>query len=183
MKKLLLFFVALLPMMQTWAQPDDRELADPQPGDQHTWNAQKGVTLGWGSTDVRYSRSQPAKGTKTMLLKAWRGERVSAQAVLSTNMNLEKVSFSVSDLKCGSQVIAANNIKKYFVRYVMTDWHNNNKDSFLLADRLAPLEEMPVASKTTRPIWLDIHVPATTKAGLYKGTLTLTADGSMILAA
>ena len=61
MKKILLFFVALLPLIQTWAQPDDSEWVDPKPGDQQTWNAQKGITLGWGSTDVRYSRSQPAK--------------------------------------------------------------------------------------------------------------------------
>ena len=103
-KRLLLCLAVLLPLMQIWAQPDDREWADPKPGDQQTWNAQKGVTLGWGSTDVRYSRSQPAKGTTSLRLKAWRGERVSAQAVLSTNVNLQKVSFNVSDLKCGSQV-------------------------------------------------------------------------------
>jgi hypothetical protein len=176
-KRLLLCLAVLLPLMQIWAQPDDSEWADPKPGDQQTWNAQKGVTLGWGSTDVRYSRSQPAKGTASLKLKAWKGERVSAQAVLSTNVNLQKVRFDVSDLKCGSQVISADNIRKYFVRYVMTDWHNNKKDSFLLADRLAPLGEMSVAAKTTRPLWLDVRVPITAKAGLYKGTLTLQADG------
>ena len=45
MKKILLFFVALLPLIQTWAQPDDSEWADPKPGDQQAWNAQKGITL------------------------------------------------------------------------------------------------------------------------------------------
>ena len=134
-KRFLLCLAVLLPMMQTWAQPDDSELADPKPGDQQTWNAQKDITLGWGSTDVRYSRSQPAKGMPSLVLKAWRGERVSAQAVLSTKVDLQKVSFNVSDLKCGKQVISADNIRKYFVRYVMTDWHNNNKDSFLLAQQ------------------------------------------------
>lgn len=176
-KRLLLCMAVVCSMMSLWSQPDKRELADPKPGDQQTWNAQKGITLGWGSIDVRYSRSQPAKGTASLKLKAWKGERVAAQAVLSTSMDLQKVRFSVSDLKCGSQIIAAENVRKYFVRYVMTDWHNNKKDSFLLPDRLDPIEEMTVQARTTRPLWLDVRVPEHTKAGLYKGTLIVEADG------
>lgn len=51
-KRLLLCMAVVCSMMSLWAQPDKRELADPKPGDQQTWNAQKGITLGWGSIDV-----------------------------------------------------------------------------------------------------------------------------------
>ncbi|MBQ2342505.1 MAG: hypothetical protein II385_07660, partial [Bacteroidaceae bacterium] len=127
------FLLMTLPVM---SQPNDTELADPKPGPQEAWNALKKITLGWGTIDQRYSRSQvPVTSTKTLSLRAWKGERVAAQAVLATPIELQNVSMTVSDLKCGKSVIPASNVKKYFVRYVMTDWHNDKKDSFLLADR------------------------------------------------
>lgn len=85
MKKMMTWALALLAAFSVQAQQVEPELADPKPGAQETWNAVKKTTLAWGSTDVRYSRSQPATGAKALVLDAWRGERVSAQAVLSTD--------------------------------------------------------------------------------------------------
>ena len=130
--------LALLTVLSAQAQTYEPELADPKPGAQETWNSVKKASLAWGSTDIRYSRSQPATGQKTLLLDAWRGERVSAQAVLSTPVDLARVTFEVSDLRNGKAVIPASRINKYFVRYVMTDWHEDKADSFLLPDHLSP---------------------------------------------
>ncbi|MGN0234236.1 MAG: glycoside hydrolase domain-containing protein [Bacteroidaceae bacterium] len=177
MKKMTTWALALLTVLSAQAQAYEPELADPKPGAQETWNTVKNVTLQWGSTDVRYSRSQPATGQKTLTLDAWRGERVSAQAVLSTPVDLARVTFEVSDLRNGKALIPASAINKYFVRYVMTDWHENMADSFLLPDHLSPDTEMKVAAHTTRPLWLDIRVPQDAKPGTYKGTLTVSCDG------
>lgn len=172
------FLLMTLPVM---SQPNDMELADPKPGPQEAWNALKKITLGWGTIDQRYSRSQvPVTSAKTLTLRAWKGERVAAQAVLATPIELQNVSMTVSDLKCGKSVIPASNVKKYFVRYVMTDWHNDKKDSFLLADRLDPAKALKVAAKTTRPLWLDLKVPADVKAGTYKGVLSVDCDGQKL---
>ena len=172
------FLLMTLPVM---SQPNDTELADPKPGPQEAWNALKKITLGWGTIDQRYSRSQvPVTSAKTLTLRAWKGERVAAQAVLATPIELQNVSMTVSDLKCGKSVIPASNVKKYFVRYVMTDWHNDKKDSFLLADRLDPAKTLKVAAKTTRPLWLDLKVPADVKAGTYKGVLSVDCDGQKL---
>ena len=163
------------------AQVNDMELPDPKPGPQEAWQQLAQPTLGWGSIDVRYSRSQVPETTKTSpLLRAWRGERVSAQAVLATPRELQDVSFTVSDLKSGRNIIPASAVKKYFVRYVLTDIFKNRKDSFLLADRLDPVETLKVEANTARPIWLDIHVPADAKAGTYKGTVSLNCDGKKL---
>ena len=63
-------------------------------------------SFGWGSIDVRYPRSEmPQLSKKSPLLRAWRGERVSAQAVLATPVDLDEVTFEVSDLRCGKNVI------------------------------------------------------------------------------
>ena len=180
MKKMMTWALALLAAFSVQAQQVEPELADPKPGAQETWNAVKKTTLAWGSTDVRYSRSQPATGAKALVRDAWRGERVSAQAVLSTPVDLSRVTMEVSDLKCGKSIIPAASVRKYFVRYVMTDWHNNKADSFLLPDHLSPDAEMKVAAHTTRPMWLDIRVPQDAKPGTYKGMLSVTFDGQTL---
>ena len=133
-------------------------------------NAQ--VTLGWGSIDVRYSKTEvPQTSMKSPVLRAWRGERVSAQAVLATQEELAEVSFTVSDLKCGKDIIPASAIKKYFVREVLAAPFYNKKDSMMVSDRLDPVETLKVEAGTTQAIWLDIHVPADAKPGIYKGTI------------
>ena len=180
MKKLfsLLFAFATLYVN---AQVNNTELADPKPGPQEAWQQVAKPSLGWGCIDIRYSRSQvPATSMKSPLLRAWRGERVSAQAVLATPKTLEKVTFSVSDLKNGKNVIPASAIRKYFVRYVIADSYKERDDTVLVADRLDPVEVLTVEANTARPLWLDIHVPADAAAGTYKGTLTVDCDGTRL---
>ena len=139
------------------------------------------TTLGWGSIDVRYAKSEvPETSKKSPLLRAWRGERVSAQAVITTSKELQNVSFSVSDLKSGKNIIPASAVKKYFVRFVITDTFRNRKDSTQIADRLDPVETLKVEANTTQTIWIDIHVPAETKAGTYSGKLTANCDGKKL---
>ena len=163
------------------AQVNNVELNDPKPEPQEAWQKVAQPTFGWGSIDVRYSRSQVPPTTKDApLLRAWRGERVSAQAVLATPKELENVSFTVSDLKSRENIIPASTVKKYFVRYVLAEPFYNKKDSMLEADRLDPIETMKVEANTTRPIWLDIHVPANAAAGIYKGTVTMNCDGKVL---
>ncbi len=177
---ILAHFIALFSLTIS-AQGNDMELPDPKPGSQEAWQQLAQPTLGWGSIDVRYSRSQVPETTKTSpLFRAWRGERVSAQAVLATPRELQNVSLTVSDLKSGRNIIPASAVKKYFVRYVLTNIFKNRKDSFLLADRLDPVETLKVEANTARPIWLDIHVPADAKAGTYKGTVSLNCDGKKL---
>ena len=168
-----LFFFVLFCSI-AFAQVNNIELPDPHPGPQEAWQQVTQPTFGWGSIDVRYSRSQvPETTKKSPLLRAWRGERVSAQAVLYTPTELSEVSFTVSDLKSSKNIIPASVVKKYFVRYVLAEPFYNKKDSLLCADRLDPAGTLKVEANTTRPIWLDIHVPADAAAGTYQGTVTI----------
>ena len=178
MKNPFLFLLFSFFALGTSAQVNNSEPADPKPGPQEAWQKLAQPTLGWGTTDVRYSRSQvPETTQKPPVLRAWRGERVSAQAVLATPVDLGDVSFEVSDLRCGKSIIPASAVKKYFVRYVLTETYGNRKDSFLMADRLDPVETLKVEACTARPLWLDIHVPADAKPGTYRGTLKVSQTG------
>lgn len=63
-----------------WTEP-----ADPQGEKPETWNGVEKPIVTFGSTDVRYPRATPcaAAVTDQTTLTGWRGEKVSAQAVIS----------------------------------------------------------------------------------------------------
>ena len=139
----------------------------------------------WGSTDVRYDQ-MPLDAPKIApppVLRAWRGERVSAQAVVSlygVDRDLE-ISLSVSDLKSGKNVIPADCIRRYFVRYVLADGYGKHgKDSCLVADRLDPQPTCRVEASTNCPVWLDIRVPQDAAPGKYSGTVSVSFEGTTL---
>ena len=168
---LLLFIVFVVGSVV--AKGDVKELPDPKPGPQDVWQTVEKPLFVWGTTDVRYSRSLVPQGVRMPKLYAWRGERVSAQAVFATPVE-GVLTLSVSDLKCGKNVIPADCIRKYFVGYVMTDMYGKHlRDSFLMADRLIQQPSCAVMANTSRPVWLDIHVPQDAVPGTYAGTVNI----------
>ncbi|MCF2659786.1 DUF4091 domain-containing protein [Parabacteroides distasonis] len=172
---------------------DYTELTDTKPHDDAAkWNQLKQATqLSWGSIDVRYPKlSIPhVQSTSRWQGKAWRGERVNAQAVLWSKTALEDATLTVSDLKCGSAIIPSESVSSHFVRYVMTDELNKDRkggcgvrenkaewDSSIVADVLDIVKLRDVQACSTQPIWLQVRVPADAKAGKYKGTLTVSGQ-------
>lgn len=166
------------------------ELTDTKPHDgDEVWSKMTApVRFCWGTPDVRYKKLNvpDVKATGTLRLKAWKGERVNAQAVLWTQKELEGAEIAVSELKNGSSVIPASAVNTYFVRYVMTDKLNKdgsggcgpreNKaewDSSMVADVLDIVRVREVQARSTQPVWLNVWVPADTRPGKYKGTLTV----------
>lgn len=169
---------------------DYEELTDTKPHDGvEVWNKMTApVRFCWGTTDVRYKKLDvpDVKQAGTLRLKAWKGERVNAQAVLWTQKDLEGAEMTVSELKNGNSVIPASAVRTHFVRYVMTDELNKdgsggcgareNKaewDSSMVADVLDIVRVREVKARTTQPVWLNVWVPAEAKPGKYKGTLTV----------
>ncbi len=166
------------------------ELTDTKPHDGvEVWDKMTTPTqLSWGTTDIRYKKLNvpDVKKTSRWQGKAWKGERINAQAVLWTKEALDGATITVSELKCGSAVIPASAVTTNFVRYVMTDelnkertggcGHRENKaewDSSIVADVLDIVKIQDIKSYTTQPIWLNVWVPSDTRAGKYKGTLTV----------
>lgn len=152
--------------------------------------------IGWGNIDTRYPQEKTIQTPlpKTIALEAWRGEKVSAQLVISSLADIGNVKVEVSDLTSGSKVIPASRVTKAFIGYVMTDELNKGGgsncgyristdfDSTLVADIIDHLAlSKPVAANTSQPVWLSLKVPADTKAGIYRGTVKV-ADGDEILA-
>lgn len=170
------------------------ELTDTKPHDSdETWDKLSAPTyLSWGSTDIRYPKlSIPdVKKTSRWHGKAWKGERVNAQAVLWTKAPIDDATITVSDLSKGNERIPASAVTTHFVRYVMTDelnkdrkggcGHRENKaewDSSLVADALDIVKAHDIKARSTQPIWMQVRVPRSAKAGNYRGTLTVTGKG------
>lgn len=169
---------------------DFTEMTDTKPHDSEAvWNKLTTPTqLSWASTDVRYPKLSIPTVTKNSRwqTKAWKGERVNAQAVLWTTNDLSEATITVSDLKNGSSVIPSSAITTNFVRYVMTDelnkdgkggcGHRPDKaewDSSIVADGLDLIKVKDIQARTTQPLWMQVWVPQDARAGKYKGTLTV----------
>ena len=164
------------------------ELTDTKPHDSDAAWAKltQPTSLSWASIDTRYRRLDipQVKTQKAVSLKAWRSERVNAQAVLWTNVNLDDVQISVTDLRSGKAVIPASAIRTNFVRYVMTDELNKDCsgcgyrnpadwDSSVVADVLDINKTLPVRRNTTQPIWANVWVPQDAKPGNYTAQITV----------
>ncbi len=144
------------------------------------------IQLSWATTDTRYRRHDiPQVKRQTVWNgKAWRGERINAQAVLWTNRNINDAEIIVSDLRSGKAVIPSSAVRTHFVRYVMTDELNKDGcgcgvrnpadfDSSAVADVLDINKVLPVKRNTTQPVWMNIWVPQDAKPGTYTGQLTV----------
>ncbi|MCM4157029.1 glycoside hydrolase domain-containing protein [Gramella sp. AN32] len=175
------------------------ELPNPTATPSALWEQKKRNKVSWGNTYTRYKKEEPAPVDKTkslINLSAWKGERVSAQFIVSAYKKPIQLSFEVSDLvhhKNSSQKIDKSNIFSGFVRYVMTDELNKDGkggcgqrnltefDSTLVADPIDHLTKvLAVPQNTSRPGWIRIWVPQNTKAGKYTGTVKI-KDGNNVI--
>lgn len=164
------------------------ELTDTKPHDSDAaWAKLAAPTqLSWASIDTRYRRLDipQVKTQNAVSLKAWRGERVNAQALLWTNVDLDDVQITVTDLRSPDAVIPASALRTNFVRYVMTDELNKDGsgcghrnpadwDSSVVADVLDINKTLPVRRNTTQPIWANVWVPQDAKPGNYTAQITV----------
>lgn len=137
-------------------------------------------SLVWGSTDIRYSKTEAPAALKAPALRAWRGERVFAQAVFRADKDCS-ISFSVSDFKSGKNIIPSRYVTKAFVGYVLTDNYNGtDRAAQLVADRLDNTESAEVKAGESQPLWLDIKVPDSAVPGKYSARLTVNCNGATL---
>lgn len=122
---------------------------------------------------------------------AWRGEKVFAQAVVSSEEELKDVRLSVSDLRNGKSLIGAENIRLQFVSYVVSDLLDTTKygqcgsredkskwGEVLVADVLDINDSMTVPAGRKQPVWMTVSVPSDARTGKYSGKLTITSSNA-----
>ena len=197
MKKLLLFAAWMGCINFIQAQDAFTELPDHNISIAAEWKGVKGIQAAWGTSDVRYAwHSLPEikdlRNSET--LTAWRGERVSSQAIVYTYAatdSLAPLTLQLSTFKNGRHVLPSEAVKAAFVRYVKTDAWNTPEghgagcgyrtdhtlyDSAMVADMIDPhAEAIAMDAMSTRSVWVSCQIPTDAVAGTYNGTLCIKA--------
>ncbi len=170
------------------------ELENPTKPNLAEWQKIGNIIYSWGKSNVRYKKEEPFSGKiqKKLNLTAWKGEKVNAQLVISTNVDISKLNFEVSDLRHsrGKYTINKDNISRAFVRYVMTDELNkggrgacgarpdlSKYDSSLVADPIDDISQyLKVDKHTSQALWLSVKVPQDAVSGNYRAEI-IVKDG------
>ena len=127
MKKTLLLLLSMAFAYMAKAQQPFTETLDHIEPVAEEWQSCKNIRAAWGNSDVRYAwHTMPdAKSLKQKeILTAWRGERVSTQALIYGGVatdSLAPLTLQLSTFKNGRHTLPAEAVKASFVRYVMTD--------------------------------------------------------------
>ena len=122
---------------------------------------------------------------------AWKNDKASAEiAVMSKQKALENVSVSITDLEGIGAVIPASSVKLSFVREVKAytghaGWYAQNKAGTMPS---GPREYFPEVIYSDDPVsmdsgrlqlvWVEASVPKDALAGIYKGTITVSASNT-----
>lgn len=107
----------------------------------------------------------------------WQNERVHSQIVLWAEKDVENITFHVSDLKSGSQIIPSSKIKLRYPTYVLGDVQalecegQSTRQSAYIADALSEVTINRIQSSDPAKVWITIDIPKETVPGLYKGTI------------
>lgn len=166
------------------------ELKNPTPTDLDSWRGIRAPRCAWGNIYERYSKeSNPNLRQKHIRLKGWKGERVAAQLVIMSPVQLDNVQVEMSLLKDSrkNNAIAKSQIMKGFVRYVMTDELNKTGvgscgprpdlslfDSTLVADPIDHINaSLPVKANTTQGYWIRVWIPQDAEAGIYASEVVI----------
>ena len=192
MKKTLLLAFLLGFTCLTQAQDTFTELPDHQTPQAEEWKNIKGTHAAWGNSNVRYAwHSLPdAKALKQKeTLTAWRGERVSTQAIIYSAKGTDSLTLQLSAFRNGRYTLPAEAIKASFVRYVKTDaWstpdgrgagcgyrpNHTLYDSTMVADIIDPhAMALPLEAMSTRSAWVRCQIPTDAMSGTYSGTLSI----------
>ena len=162
------------------------EADDPAPDNLADWSKVSGqLNVSFADIDVRYAKSSIPEIEKTTVWagSGWRGERVSAQVVLWSAVDIAQVECEFSSFRSDGNSLDAEIAQARFVRYVLTDVFEpgcgyrkpENFPVSLSPDMLDSIKCFDLEAKTTRPVWLTFDIPSDAKTGVYTGTLKINA--------
>lgn len=193
MKKLLLT-IPLLALLACSSQPpvtsvhDWTEPADPQGERPEAWSGIEKTVVTFGSTDIRYPRATPFDGEACdeTSISGWRGEKVSAQAVVSTPEAIDGLTCTIGAFTSDDGSKLDGIARARMVKYVISDdflpaqpcgVRPENDPAHLEADLLDECPSFDVPARSTRPVWITVDIPRDAPAGHYTAPVQLRGKG------
>ncbi len=159
-----------------------REYGELLPGSTLVGANDDSPVLWWTSSGWKIGRDQalPAATGEAILIAAAKNEAEAAQLVVRPSRALKGLRIVAGPLAGPDGAsIAARNIEVLEVRYVnVTQPTDKTAVAGYWPDPLPPLTgPIDLEAGKNQPFWVRVKVPADARAGLYNGTLNLTADG------
>jgi hypothetical protein len=139
------------------------------------------ASSGWKIPEYR---ALPRQIAKALSMRLAANEMEAMQLVVAPNVALTNVSVTVSDLRFGSRVIAASEIQVLRVGYVPVTRKTDRTGT--LANWPDPL--LPQTASTLlaagrhHPYWIRLKAPREATPGIYRGTVTVQAEGVSVSA-
>lgn len=154
-------------------------------------NVKPGTHSAFVSEDASFNQSDAPLSSQiknSWEARGWKGERIHTQALIWTTNDLANATLEVSPLVSeNDNNLGSNNVKAFFVGYVLTDHLGDLKSgcgipeglpTSLQADMIDSKLTTPytIDQKNSQPIWLSVDIPSNAKAGTYRGELTISGD-------
>jgi hypothetical protein len=138
------------------------------------------VGLWWASSGWKISPDKPlpeAKG-RAVTISAARNEAEAAQLVVRPTISLKDFTVRPAALTGpDGAIIPAKNVEVLKVRYVnVTVPTDKSSVPGLWPDPLPPFKSMKLQADKNQPFWLRVKVPSQTPAGVYTGSIHLSAQ-------
>ncbi|MCC8113698.1 MAG: DUF4091 domain-containing protein [Bacteroidales bacterium] len=138
----------------------------------------------------RFSKGESYQGTVTTEWNdtVWTNERVHQQIMLWTSQeSVSGLSYEVSDITNGENIIPSENVSLRFIDYVMGDaqaltcGYQENRSDIYIGDALS--ENVVSSVSTTDPlkIWITVNIPKGIPAGRYAGTLSVDQGANCLM--
>lgn len=162
--------------------------ADPKPTEpiEPDKEVKKSLNGSFESKFNRYTRGQTFIGNevKAWVDTAWKNDRIHKQLILWADKNIDDLSYEVENLKNGTNLISASNIKLRFGQYVIGDQvakgcgEQLNRASVEIADALSSNTVNRINQYDPLKIWITIDIPESTPGGKYAGKINVKTGGS-----
>lgn len=164
--------------------------ADVQPSAQSSKND---LILWAESSGVKYLQNDQGEVAKTageksvLQVQMAKNETEAVQLMMYANVDIGCYNVTVSDLVCGNSIIPASSVEifhEYYQAFRKTNQPSNpDLATGYSPDPLLPMEtaveygETAIEQGNNQAVLLDVTTTASTAAGTYTGTVTVTADG------
>ena len=112
-------------------------------------------------------------GASSISINGAKKEYVGFQVVISNSAPLSNVNLTASDLTGINGSIGSTNITFFKELY----FSNTYPDALVPFSATTDGAPFSVAAGSNQPVWIDVFIPKNTSAGLYYGTVTVTASG------
>lgn len=189
---ILLMVAAYLTACNTFIKTDNRSDFPVEPDDPKIDNAswdsvsEDVLYASFVSIDDKYAKSVNPDITSIINSKrveGWRGERLSAQVLLWTKVDIKDISIEMGTFQFEDKELPPESVYSRFVKYVLTDEFGvgcddsirdpSKHDVSLTADMLDTIHCISIPQKTVRPVWITIDIPMDAAAGVYTGDIKI----------